>query len=48
MPLVVEIRRRLHSNPELGFAEYQTSAVVRQYLVELELDVRVPGTKRVQ
>ena len=45
MPLVVEIRRRLHSNPELGFAEYQTSAVVRQYLVELELDVRVPGDK---
>jgi amidohydrolase len=31
-PLLVEIRRHIHSNPELSFNEYETAAYVEDYL----------------
>jgi amidohydrolase len=39
-PRVVEWRRDLHANPELGFAETRTAAVVADHLRELGLEVR--------
>ncbi|NDW60329.1 amidohydrolase, partial [Yangia sp. PrR004] len=31
-PRLIEIRRQLHANPELGFEEYETSALVMREL----------------
>lgn len=39
-PRVVEWRRDLHANPELGFAETRTAAVVADHLRALGLEVR--------
>ncbi|HET9228248.1 MAG TPA: amidohydrolase [Thermoanaerobaculia bacterium] len=39
-PEIVEIRHRLHQNPELSNRETQTSALVADYLKKLGLDVR--------
>lgn len=39
-PRVVEWRRHLHQNPELGFAETQTAAMVAEHLRALGLEVR--------
>src|SRR6185369_3824751 len=36
------IRRQLHRNPELGYQEHQTSALIRQHLQELEIDFDYP------
>lgn len=40
MPEVVAWRRDLHQNPELGFAETRTAAIVAEHLKSLGLDVR--------
>ena len=39
LPRVVSIRREIHSNPELGFEEVKTSALVQRILKELGLEV---------
>lgn len=39
-PRVVEWRRDLHANPELGFAEIRTAAMVADHLRSLGLEVR--------
>ncbi|HAI51746.1 MAG TPA: amidohydrolase, partial [Firmicutes bacterium] len=35
----MEIRRRIHSEPELGFREVKTTALVKKHLAELGLEV---------
>lgn len=39
-PKMVEIRRDLHENPELGFEEVRTPQVIADYLRSLDIDVR--------
>ncbi|MFN3535831.1 MAG: amidohydrolase, partial [Brevundimonas sp.] len=39
-PHVVEWRRHLHANPELGFAEHDTAEYVAEHLRGLGLEVR--------
>jgi len=39
LPQVIEIRRRIHSEPELGFREVKTTALVKKHLAELGLEV---------
>lgn len=39
-PRLIEIRRQLHANPELGFEEYETSTLVMQELTRLGVDHR--------
>ena len=39
-PRLIEIRRQLHANPELGFEEYETSALVMRELTRLGVDHR--------
>ena len=39
-PKMVEIRRDLHQNPELGFEEVRTPKLIAEYLTELGLEVR--------
>ena len=39
-PKMVEIRRDLHQNPELGFEEVRTPKLIAEYLRELGLEVR--------
>ena len=39
-PRVVDWRRDLHANPELGFAEVRTAGVVAEHLRSLGLEVR--------
>ena len=42
---IVELRRRIHSNPELGFEEYETQRLVMEYLDDLGLTPRpIAGT----
>lgn len=43
IPRVIEIRRKIHAYPELGFQEFATSALVRDLLTELELEVQDLG-----
>ena len=37
---LVEWRRDLHRNPELGFCEYRTSALVSSWLGQIGVEVR--------
>ncbi|WP_018249250.1 M20 metallopeptidase family protein [Orenia marismortui] len=37
---IIKIRRQIHSNPELGFEEWQTSKLVSAYLNSLGLEVQ--------
>ncbi|XP_074285768.1 IAA-amino acid hydrolase ILR1-like 4 [Silene latifolia] len=39
---MVNIRRRLHENPELGFEEFETSKLIRKELEKLSIDYRYP------
>lgn len=39
-PKMVEIRRDLHQNPELGFEEVRTPQLIAEYLKELGIEVR--------
>ncbi|MFW6143069.1 MAG: amidohydrolase, partial [Desulfovermiculus sp.] len=43
---VVELRRQIHRNPELGMEEFETAARVREYLSDLGVRVKtgVGGT----
>ncbi len=36
---IVEIRREIHRHPELSFQEFQTSALIREYLLKLGLKI---------
>jgi len=40
MPKVISWRRDLHANPELGFAETRTAALVAEHLRALGMEVR--------
>ncbi|TDN46965.1 hippurate hydrolase [Azoarcus indigens] len=46
LPALVQLRRDLHSHPELGFAEHRTAGIVAQALRDLDLEVHtgVGGT----
>ncbi|MDI9491993.1 MAG: amidohydrolase [Bacillota bacterium] len=37
-PEVIELRRDFHRHPELGFKEFRTSGIVKDYLESLDLD----------
>jgi len=37
---MIQIRRKLHSEPELSWEEYQTSQFVFDYLTELGIEAR--------
>lgn len=39
-PEIVEIRRQIHSNPELGFAEWETSELINRKLSGLGLEIK--------
>lgn len=41
-PWIVAVRRELHSMPELGYAEFNTSAKIREYLEELKIPYNYP------
>jgi IAA-amino acid hydrolase len=41
-PWLVDIRRQLHRNPELGYQEHQTSALIRRHLDELGVEFDYP------
>src|SRR5258708_38760427 len=42
---LVQVRRQLHQNPELGFTEFKTAALVEARLRELQIPVEsVAGT----
>ncbi|HWI54053.1 MAG TPA: amidohydrolase, partial [Desulfobacteria bacterium] len=38
-PELAALRRRIHSNPELGYEEWETSKLVQEELTALGLDV---------
>ena len=40
LPVLIEIRRHLHQNPELSFKEYETTKYLRSWLEKMELLVR--------
>lgn len=42
---LVSIRRRIHENPELGFQEFNTSALIRSQLDELGISYEYPFAK---
>src|SRR5690606_39458093 len=39
LPALVETRRDLHRNPEIGFKEFRTAEIVARHLRELGLEV---------
>ncbi|MGE0609575.1 MAG: amidohydrolase [Pirellulales bacterium] len=41
-PWLIDIRRRLHRTPELGYQEHMTSACIRQHLQELNIEFDYP------
>ena len=41
-PMLIEIRRRLHEHPELGTGEYETGAIIREYLDKWEIPFCYP------
>lgn len=40
LPQVVDVRRKIHSNPELGFEEKETSGLIKGILKDIGLEVR--------
>jgi len=39
---IIQIRRKIHSNPEILFKEYETAALIRNYLGKLNLNISKP------
>ncbi|HBN96183.1 MAG TPA: amidohydrolase, partial [Firmicutes bacterium] len=39
LPQVVGIRRKIHSNPELGFEEQETTTLIKGVLEDLGLEI---------
>ena len=39
---IIQIRRKLHSKPEIAFKEYETAALIRSYLEKLNVNVSKP------
>ena len=39
---IIQIRRKIHSNPEVGFKEYETAAFIRYYLGKLNVNISKP------
>ena len=46
LPGIKKIRHDLHRIPEIAGKEYQTSALIREKLSELELDLKPPFLER--
>lgn len=42
LPMLTQIRRRLHQHPELGTMEYETGAIIREYLDEWGIPYQYP------
>ncbi len=42
LPMLIQIRRRLHQHPELGTMEYETGAIIREYLDEWGIPYQYP------
>lgn len=42
---LIQIRRKIHTNPELGFEEYKTSALIADYLISLGIEVQTNVAK---
>ena len=36
---IIDMRRKLHSNPELSFKEYQTTQYIKQILDRLDIEI---------
>ena len=39
---IIQIRRKLHSKPEISFKEFETAAIIRSYLAKLNLNISKP------
>jgi len=39
---IIQIRRKLHSKPEIAYKEYETAALIRDYLGKLNLNISKP------
>ena len=39
---IIEIRHRLHENPEIMFRENETAGIIRDYLKNLDVEVQAP------
>ncbi len=42
LPMLIQIRRRLHQHPELGTDEYETGAIIREYLDQWGISYQYP------
>lgn len=42
LSMLIQIRRRLHQHPELGTLEYETGAIIREYLEEWGIPYQYP------
>ena len=42
LPMLIKIRRRLHQHPELGTDEYETGAIIREYLDQWGISYQYP------
>ncbi len=40
LPEIIQIRRKIHENPELGFEEFETSKLIATYLKDLGLEMK--------
>ena len=42
LPMLIQIRRRLHQHPELGTMEHETGAMIREYLEQWGISYQYP------
>lgn len=42
LPMLIQIRRRLHQHPELGTMEHETGAIIREYLEQWGISYEYP------